>query len=466
MTNILIVNFGGTLNKGSAALVIGKYRVLSNHLDNPKFTLLTYPFGMQNLNIGLEGDIQVKNILISGSPKILFGKFLVSFLLPIHKFFRSYFNTNICEKLEGYTFRYTCRELILDVLSSLHGYLILFYSGLLYITSIYFTIPRSLCPTTLRIYYESDVIINTGGDVLTDDYSAASTYLSNLFFGIALNKPVIILAESVGPFNSISKRIAKFILNRTKLITLREELSFDYLTTLGVDKPPIHVTADIAFALEPIEGEKLNSILSFERIPKDKPLVGISASKIVSRFGFENINDSRAKYDKYLKIMAKLVDYLVSKINATILFIPHVYGPGDSDDRLVAVDMMELIINKENVVIINNEYSPEELKGIIGQCDLFIGSRMHAMIASTSMLVPTVAIAYSNKTHGVIGKMLGLDNYVLDIKDFSENELLNRVDLAWNNRANITAILEERIPLVKAAALSNGKLVGELIYET
>lgn len=41
---------------------------------------------------------------------------------------------------------------------------------------------------------------------------------------------------------------------------------------------------------------------------------------------------------------------------------------------------------------------------------------MHATISSTSMLVPTIAIAYSHKIPGVIGEVLG-NEYIIDIRD-------------------------------------------------
>ena len=40
-------------------------------------------------------------------------------------------------------------------------------------------------------------------------------------------------------------------------------------------------------------------------------------------------------------------------------------------------------------------------KAVIGQCDFFIGSRMHACIAALSQGVPCVGVAYSMKFAGV-----------------------------------------------------------------
>ena len=68
---------------------------------------------------------------------------------------------------------------------------------------------------------------------------------------------------------------------------------------------------------------------------------------------------------------------------------------------------------------------------------------MHAIIASTSMGVPTVAIAYSHKTHGIM-EILGCSKYVLDIKDLDYNTLASAISDVWNNRIKIRKKLESR----------------------
>ncbi|NIN03283.1 MAG: polysaccharide pyruvyl transferase, partial [Hydrotalea flava] len=73
-----------------------------------------------------------------------------------------------------------------------------------------------------------------------------------------------------------------------------------------------------------------------------------------------------------------------------------------------------------------------ELKGIIGRCDLFIGARMHSNIASISMHVPTVALAWSHKYHGIM-KMVEQEKYVCDIRTTTFNELVSKINDAWSN---------------------------------
>jgi polysaccharide pyruvyl transferase WcaK-like protein len=223
--------------------------------------------------------------------------------------------------------------------------------------------------------------------------------------------------------------------------------------------PKIYVTADPAFLLNAVPQSRVFEILSNEGIDEiQNSLIGINPSRLISRF--------RGKWhqkaeEEFTNIMAKVIDNLAENLKATIIMIPHVYT--GNDDRMTINRIFRKVKNKSNVKIIKNEYSPQELKGIIGECDLFIGARMHATIAATSMLVPTVGIAYSHKMHGIIGEMLGQKKYILDIKDLDYESLISTINDAWENRDKIRKELEVKIPMVKEKAMLNGKLVKELL---
>jgi polysaccharide pyruvyl transferase WcaK-like protein len=197
----------------------------------------------------------------------------------------------------------------------------------------------------------------------------------------------------------------------------------------------------------------------------NKLLIGMSVSKIIARYGFLDLKDNEERYKGYIDIMSKVVEYLIKNLNATVIFVPHVIGPWSNDDRTVADDIINLVKDKHKCISIKGEYTTEEVKGIIGECDMFIGARMHATIASTSMFVPTIAIAYSSKTHGIIREMLGQERYVLDIKNLDYNTLIPKIDDVWNNKEKIKRDLESKMDKIKERALFNAELVRDLVLE-
>ncbi len=414
MTKILIVNFGGRFNKGGVALVNSMIETIKYFIPNCKFTALAHQANYNQYPITVIETVGSNSSLKAG----LKALYLVVTSLLLMVFNRFGIRLN----------------------------------------------PRN---EILREYVESDAVINTGGDNLTEDYGTLSLAfnLSYLLIGLIFKKPVVIYAESIGPFRGrISRLMANFVLNRVNLITIREEISKKNLNLINVNKPRICLTADSAFLLKAVTAKRLTELLNTENITEnDRPLVGISISKIISRYGFADIEKPEEKYQQYVSVMAKTIEYITDNLEATVVIVPHVIDPRKNDDRWVADDVCKLISNKSKVISIKEDYTPEELKGIIGHCDLFIGARMHATIASTSMLVPTIGIAYSHKIYGIVGEMLGQKEYILDVKELTYESLISKIDDVWKNRETIKEQLGIKVPQVKERAMLNGKLVKELL---
>ena len=64
-------------------------------------------------------------------------------------------------------------------------------------------------------------------------------------------------------------------------------------------------------------------------------------------------------------------------------------------------------------MIVDREYDQHEIKGVIGMCDFFVGSRMHACIGALSQGIPCVGVAYSMKFRGVF-ESVGVADWVVD----------------------------------------------------
>lgn len=323
---------------------------------------------------------------------------------------------------------------------------------------------------TLNEYYDADVVLSIGGDSLTEDYGKLLflPYVINFLFPILLKKPIVLSGESIGPFKWwVNKVLARFLFNRMRLITLREENSRASLRKLKIERVPIYVTADSAFLLEPISTQRSLEILQKEGLRvKRFPLVGISASKITSYYKRDN-DSFEQRYQKYIKLIARITDYIIDSLDAVVIFIPHSTETWKkNDDRTVAADVYKLMDkNREKIILIKGDYPVEESKGIIGQCDLFISTRLHATIASTSMCVPTIAIGYSSKTEGIIGKMLGYKEYALDIDHLSYASLTSTIENAWNNRLKIEEDLCSKINNIKKRASIDAELIKEIIQK-
>jgi polysaccharide pyruvyl transferase WcaK-like protein len=299
-----------------------------------------------------------------------------------------------------------------------------------------------------QAYMNADLIIDLSGDSFADTRFSSLINCLGFFPGILLNKPIVLFSQSIGPFRFISYPFVKFCLNRAKLITARGQITKSYLQDLKIN-PQIFLVSDCAFILEAATSEVVERILTQEEIPLNPDgFIGISVSAILAR-----------KKREYVEMMVQMIDWIIQERHKPVLLISHAYLPTE-DDRLVARKIYNKVINKDHLFIVQQEYSAEDLKGLIGRCVLFIGSRMHAAIAAFSMGIPTLVLAYSHKYYEII-KELGQDQFVCDIRSLTLQQLVLKFDTLWKNRDAIRMELTVTLKKQKELAVYGGVLVNK-----
>lgn len=352
----------------------------------------------------------------------------------------------------------------------------------------------------LREYRSADIILDISADLFSDDFD----YIRMLKQSIEilsirlLRKPIIIFAQSPGPFRSkFIRHVIKSVFNKTTLITTREEISKDYLQSIGVSKTPIFATACPAFLFEATSKERVEQIFKQEGIPLDnEPLIGltfcsfnisINPMRIIIQNKwlntmryflpklFYNLVEKRMKSVKFLdthvatdlRPFAQAINYLVEEFHATVLLIPHVYESKSSryhilSDKGLAEKLYELtnLDNREKVKVIRKRYNAEDVKELIGKCDIFISGRMHAAIAAMTQNIPTIVIPYGHKFYGIM-QMVGQQRCICE--KTNADYIISKIDYVLREKEEISKQLEAKIPEVKERALLNAKLVDNII---
>jgi polysaccharide pyruvyl transferase WcaK-like protein len=323
-------------------------------------------------------------------------------------------------------------------------------------------------------FLKTDVCIDISGDGFSDvtqfGLDAVLTHSFQLLGGVVFRKPVVICAQSVGPFNNgLSRFIARFVINNVNLVILREEISADYLKKLGVSKPVLAISSDLAFLLQPVSPQETKALLVKEKIDfTNRDVVGLVLSDIISKWAFPDIVNLTDKYLFYVKTMAQVTDYLVERYNVAVVLLPHCFSKyARHDDGAAMRRVYQSVKHKNNVFMVNGDYVPAETKGILSQCSMVVTAKMHAAIAAASTYVPVVVMAYSFKTKGIFGKKLGLNDTILDVHDYTSNDFLSalkqKIDFVWANKVTISSTLKRCIPVEQQKALFTAKLVADLL---
>lgn len=337
---------------------------------------------------------------------------------------------------------------------------------LYYILKRYFKIKSALLLNNdeLRNFESANLVIDLSGDTLTEDYGPHVTYSHFLpiLIARAFKKPVFVCAQSIGPFK-LTTLLSRAVLNRVSMITVREAITQKYLQSIGVKKDKIKLTADMAFLLQPASTTRVQEIMKKERVDSKQPItIGVALSNLVEKRYDKSHQTSK---DAFVVSMAQMLDRLVESQKASILFIGHVTGPSISkDDRIVAKKVLEKMHNKSHATVISGNYRPEELKGIISNCDVFLGSRMHSNIGALSTYVPTVAIGYSHKTKGIM-ESLDMKEYVFGIDTLDTEKLYQGVVKAAKQKAALSKKLEKGISKIRKKSEENVAIIKKLVED-
>lgn len=317
----------------------------------------------------------------------------------------------------------------------------------------------------LSEFEAADVVVGRGGDFFNDAYDLKSlaSQCFVVLVALSLGKRVILMAHSIGPFRRIVfMKIVGMILNKVDLITVRGETSLAWLKTMGVNSPPVYVTADLAFLLASASQNRVDQILYSEGIPVgSKPVVGFSVNRWLQYSIGSESSDAKQGYQDLVSFMSRIVGHLTEKVGAYVIFVPNVFG-FPWDDRETARDIFDELQDKNNVHLIEKEYDSEEIRGLISCFDMFIGCRMHSVIASTSVSVPSIAVSYMDKFYDIMGT-LDQDSWVVDPKIVGFDGIRSKIDEIWQKREKVRKDLRRKMKNVRMLAWRNFILFKEAI---
>lgn len=236
----------------------------------------------------------------------------------------------------------------------------------------------------------SDMFLFGGGSLLQDVTSLRSLayYLSLLFTAQSLGKPTMIYANGFGPVNSsLGKALTRVVVNRVSAITLRDSDSARQIEMIGVTRPPVRVTADPAFTLEPSGTGEAERILEEAGVHSggrpggrqgDRPLVGVSLRPWASG-------------DRLVTVMAEACDMIRDGLGATVVLVPM----QQMKDGPVADQVSRRM--KGPVIVLKRACTPRQLMACMKMMDVVVGMRLHSLIFGVASAVPVAGIVYDPK---------------------------------------------------------------------
>ena len=299
--------------------------------------------------------------------------------------------------------------------------------------------------------------LQLGGDNYSLDYGRPWDYMSVDRWLARRGIPTVIWGASVGPFDGDST-FAPMIHEHLKSLAgifVRETISRDYLAKHGIVHN-VHLVADPAFCMTPSEPNDPD----IHEVVMDG-MIGVNISPLVARF-----SKTGGDLEAWRQAAAQMIIAAAERTERPVLLIPHVGSPiREEDDFAFLESVREMVAPKLELPI---RVAPQgmgaaELKWLIARCTVFAGARTHATIAALSSCTPTLSLSYSVKAVGINQDIFGHQKFCKSVKTITAEEFADSMQSMLENAGDIRALLEAKMPEIKARARSAGPLLTQVL---
>jgi N-acetylglucosaminyldiphosphoundecaprenol N-acetyl-beta-D-mannosaminyltransferase len=306
----------------------------------------------------------------------------------------------------------------------------------------------------LRTLYNSEAILFVGGGYLNDIWLFGGLIARSivLFLAKKMHKPVFLGAQTIGPLNKWwTRKIIKYFLKGADFITLRENSSEEFLKRIGVKNIPIKVVPDDAFNVSPISEKEALDILLKEGINISK--IKENGKKVIAvnaRTWWKMDNKNIALKDT----IEKYINFIAEKNRYFIIFIPTAYGSSPiANDINSSREILESMREVNNIKLLKNLYTWNQIKGILQCVDISIGISYHFIVFSFSMGIPILGLYaddyYKFKIEGFF-KLMGLENLAVDVRNLDDNKLLYILEKFLNEEEYIKEYITKKVESLKS----------------
>lgn len=306
---------------------------------------------------------------------------------------------------------------------------------------------------------ESSVLLDQGGITFTDGREKFLLYnVASILPALNTKTPVFKCAQAVGPFtNPVNRWASRIFLPKVKTLVTRGRITHEFAEGLGLTN--LHAGADYAFSLE-MAGTEAEEVarhidLSFF---DDGDVVGVCPSVVLQK-------KVDATGGDYAGQIIGFIEQLQAQ-GRKVLLVPHSVRTGTdkthNNDLPLCRDIHQRLRVSNNVLFVDRELSSQQLRYLIGRCDLFVASRFHAMVSSLAMAVPTLVIGWSHKYREVL-EMFGLEEWAFGHDQLTPEHLAERFEALEEAKDDVQAKLDAHLPEVKQRSLAQADLIAGIV---
>jgi colanic acid/amylovoran biosynthesis protein len=313
-----------------------------------------------------------------------------------------------------------------------------------------------LRPPALRALADADLVADLSGISFVDGrrfvvlvYNALVVWVPML-----LGTKVVKCSQAMGPFETpVNRALSRLTLPRLARICPRGAVTESYLRGLGLSN--LTPAADMAFAMR-VPGAVRAEVGA--RLAEAGPFVAVSPSQVVATY-------SEGRGIDYAGVMADFIDGIGVKTGRRVVMLAHSAqqdrGANHMNDLPLCREIARRVREQDNLVFLDEDLLPTQLRAVIARADVLVTSRFHAMIAALAECVPPVVIGWSHKYAEVLDPFQLTESAITYDELASAEVVLERTVAALSGRSEIVRRIEQTLPQVQEQALVSFEVLAE-----
>ena len=287
----------------------------------------------------------------------------------------------------------------------------------------------------------ADLLISGGGGLLQNVTSQLSLvyYLSLLELARLRGTPYVILGQGLGPFCGPGvRRALRRYLGRAEAVVVRDADSLRLVESLGLTRPLVRKSADLALLLKPAGEATAEALLTALGLASGEPAVGLTMRGWGGKEPWE--------------AAVELCDHFQGALGVRCVLLP--FQP---EDRALAWKIAAAC--RQEPLVLDAPLLPAEMLSVIGRLGLLVTMRLHGLIFAAAQETPALGLAYDPKVYAFATEA---GQKVLPLDEVTGQRLRVMAEEAWQARDQLTVARAEAARRLRQAAEVNFTALDEI----
>lgn len=318
-----------------------------------------------------------------------------------------------------------------------------------------------LAPAAIRGLAESAALVDLAGVSFIDGREKFLPFNAlTILPAWLLGTPVAKMPQATGPFQGLANRwAARWVLPMCRMFWARGPRTHQHLLDAGFPGLRFAQADDIAFNHQPEysltdEGGALleQRLDTLRRMRAGaRGVIGVCPSSVVAA-------KARREKGDYEPALVALIEGLAGQGFLVVLFPNATRDSAGEAERNNDLPLMRRLAaaveggrHAVRPVMFDFDLNASGIKRVIGETDVVVVSRFHAMVGALSLEVPPAVLGWSHKYAEVMARF-GLEANVLDYTQLDGADLVARAERLFEERGQVVEQIRRHLPAVKASA--------------